>query len=200
MSATLFAKKPPTAALELTELCKAFDRQELASVLDRHPDTVGRMRKRTDIPRKLQEVVDRLWWVMHVACYERQWPMESARYFVVSIEPALRRRPFELIRESDTRASEVVELIKTRPRPEVESPSAPTGTQETQTPMQATDPLTALLAPQPITARDLFGVDPAPGAARGRTLPIGGIDPDDDFQLNLTAADSVVVSLGPLEV
>lgn len=198
MSAAPFAKRQPTAASELAELYKAFDRQELASVFDRHPDTVGRMRKRADIPRKLQEVVDRLWWVMHVACYEREWPMEAARYFVLSIEPMLGRRPFELIRESDARASEVVDLIKARPRPHVEILPGSTSIQEIQTPMHTLDPLTALLAPQSITARDLVGVDPAPGGTRGRALPIGGID-QDDFQLKLTAADSVVVALGSLQ-
>lgn len=189
----MFAFKPDTPALELAELDEAFGRQELACALGRHPDTIGRWRQRADLPRKARGVIDRLWYAMHVACSERAWPTDAARYFMTTIEPRFGRRPVELIRQDDAHAREVVELIKTLERPEASDSAG--SVQRTRS--TVADPLAALLAPQPITARDLFGVDSVPMDLRGRLSPIGR-DPD-EFRVTLTAAESVVTALGSLE-
>ena len=135
-------------SLEFDELSRAFDRGALAMLFDRNPDTVGRWRKERRVPRTVETVVDRFWWVMHVACAERQWPVDAARYFLLSIEPDLGRRPAELVRESDEQARSVAQVIIEKPAPV--SAGAPHSTPAKESTMAVPrSPFAQLLADEP---------------------------------------------------
>jgi hypothetical protein len=188
----VFATKPTTPSLEFDELSRAFDRGALAMLFDRDPDTVGRWRKARRVPHTVETVVDRFWWIMHVACAERQWQLDAARYFLLSIEPALGRRPAELVRESDEQARWVARLIAERPAPDAPGPIA--ATEDTAAVRES--PFAQLLAEEP----DDDGVSARayrmPSLA-GRVRPIGGVQEDaDPFPVRYTARNSHAIPLG----
>lgn len=62
---SMFEIKPPSATLEFIELAQAFTPGQLGEAFDRHPETVARWTKR--VPHTVESVVDRFWYVMHVA-------------------------------------------------------------------------------------------------------------------------------------
>jgi hypothetical protein len=194
-SGLMFATKPATPSLEFDELSRAFDRGTLATLFGRDPDTVGRWRKARRVPHTVEMVVDRFWWVMHVACAERQWPLDAARYFLLSIEPELGRRPLDLVRESDEQARSVVQLITARAAP------AGAGAQRSAAPTQSTtavpgSPFAQLLADEP-DDDDAFAREYRTPSLAGRSRPIGGLQEDvDPFAVRYTARTSHAIPLG----
>jgi hypothetical protein len=184
----MFATKPASPSLEFDELAHAFDRGALAALFDRDPDTVGRWRKARRVPHTVETVVDRFWWVMHVACIEREWPLDAARYFLLSIEPALGRRPAELVRESDEHCQVVVRVLADKPVP-VAEPDQPVVAPEES-------PFAALLAAKP-AADEVFDRSYRMPSLIGRARPIGGTQEDvDPFGVRYTAKTTHAIPLG----
>jgi hypothetical protein len=184
----VFAIKPTTPSLEFDELSRAFDRGALAMLFDRDPDTVGRWRKARRVPHTVEATVDRFWWVMHVACAERRWPVDAAGYFLLSIEPELGRRPAELVRESDEQARLVARLIAARP-----AADAPAKENAAARPRS---PFAQLLAEEP-DDDDVFARAYRMPSLTGRARPIGGVQEDvDPFRMHYTAANSHAIPLG----
>jgi hypothetical protein len=184
----VFAIKPTTPSLEFDELSRAFDRGALAMLFDRDPDTIGRWRKARRVPHTAEGVVDRFWWVMHVACAERAWPVEAARYFLLSIEPRLGRRPAELVRESDEQARLVARMIAERP-----AAGAPAKEDTTAVPQS---PFAQLLADEP-DDDDVFIREYRMPSLTGRARPIGGVQEEGDpFRARYTATNSHAIALG----
>lgn len=184
----MFATKPATPSLEFDELSRAFDRATLAALFARDPDTVGRWRKARRVPHTVEMAVDRFWWVMHVACTQRAWPVDRTRYFLLSIEPGLGRRPADLVRESDEQARVVVRLITagTPPTPE------PVTAQEAPAPES---PFAQLLAVQPDD--DALTREYRTPSLAGRSRPIGGLQEQvDPFMVRYTTRASHAIPLG----
>ena len=189
----VFATKPATPSLEFDELARAFDRGALAALFGRNPDTVSRWRRERRVPHTVETTVDRFWWVMHVACAERRWPLEAARYFLLSIEPEMGgRRPAELVRESDEQARAVARVITSRPVPGAVDDGRP---KEGGSPAPRS-PFAQLLADAP--AADELPERRYRGAPSlvGRARPIGGMQEDvDPFRVHYTAATSHAIPL-----
>jgi hypothetical protein len=191
----MFATKPATPSLEFDELSRAFDRGALAKLFGRNPDTVGRWRKERRVPHTVETVVDRFWWVMHVACAERQWPVDAARYFLLSIEPDLGRRPAELVRESDEQARSVARVIIEKPAPVSAGAPRSTLAKETATAVPRS-PFAQLLADEP-DDDDVFAREYRTPSLTGRARPIGGVQEDvDRFRVHYTATTSHAIRLG----
>lgn len=191
----MFATKPATPSLEFDELSRAFDRRTLATLFGRDPDTVGRWRQAQRVPHTVEMVVDRFWWVMHVACAERRWPVDAARYFLLSIEPRLGRRPADLVRQSDEHAQSVVALITAQPAP------MGAGGQRSAAPTQGAmagpeSPFAQLLAEEP-EDDDAFAREYRTPSLVGRSRPIGGVQENvDPFVVRYTARTSHAIPLG----
>jgi len=194
----MFATKPPTPSLEFDELARAFDRGALAALFARNPDTVSRWRRERRVPHTVEAMVDRFWWVMHVACAQQRWPLEAARYFLLSIEPEMGgRRPAELVRESDAHAHSVVRTIARRPVPVVadldEAASGEVKEDEMGAPLS---PFAALLAETP-GDDDLRARGYRMPSLVGRVRPVGGVEGEvDPFHVRHTAATSHAIPLG----
>jgi hypothetical protein len=187
----MFATKPATPSLEFDELARAFDRATLATLFDRDPDTIGRWRQAGRVPHTVEMVVDRFWWVMHVAYTERAWPLDRTRYFLLSIEPQLGRRPADLVRESDEQARTVVELIAGATPPD--APGAPEPVAARAPAPES--PFAALLAVAP-DDDTLTRAYRAPTLA-GRSRPIGGLQEQaDPFTVHYTTRASHAIPLG----
>jgi hypothetical protein len=188
----MFATKPSTSSREFDELSRAFDRGTLAALFARDPDTVGRWRQTGRVPHTVEMAVDRFWWVMHVACAQEQWPVSEARYFLLSIDPRIGRRPAELVRESDEQARVVIGLITTNPAPA--SPDA-----RDSVPAQTTapeSPFVQLLA-EPLDGDDAFTHGYRAPSLAGRSRPIGGLQEHvDSFAVHYTARTSHAIPLG----
>lgn len=193
----MFATKPATPSLEFDELARAFDRGALAALFGRNPDTVSRWRRERRVPHTVETTVDRFWWVMHVACAERRWPLEAARYFLLSIEPEIGRRPAELVREGDEHARSVVQLIARRPVPAVvDVDKAASGEREENQMSAPKSPFAQLLVEAP-GDDDLLERDYRKPSLAGRARPIGGIQEEmDSFHVRHTAATSHAIRLG----
>jgi hypothetical protein len=188
----MFAIKPASTTAEFDELSRAFDRGTLAMLFDRDPDTVGRWRKARRVPHTVEAVVDRFWWVMHVACAERQWSVDAARYFLLSIEPELGRRPAELVRESDEQARLVARLIAERRAADAPGPIA---AQESTAAVPGS-PFAQLLAHEPDDDGVFARAYRMPSLA-GRARPIGGVQEDaDPFRVRYSATNSHAIPLG----
>jgi hypothetical protein len=191
----MFATKPATASLEFDELARAFDRGALATLFGRNPDTVSRWRRERRVPHTLEATVDRFWWVMHVACAERQWPVDAARYFLLSIEPELGRRPAELVRASDEQARSVVQVIARRSAP-VGDPVQPSGAPPEDAMTVPNSPFAQLLADEP-DDDDLLAREYRTPSLVGRARAIGGVQEDlDPFRVHYTAKTSHAIPLG----
>jgi hypothetical protein len=191
----MFATKPATPSLEFEELSRAFDRRTLAALFARDPDTVGRWRQARRVPRTVEMVVDRFWWVMHVACVERRWPIDAARHFLLSIEPEIGRRPADLVREGEEQARSVVQAITamTEPRGAGAWRSAMTHWGSVAGPES---PFTQLLAERPVDD-DAFDREYRTPSLAGRSRPIGGLQEDSDpFVVRYTARTSHAIPLG----
>jgi hypothetical protein len=188
----MFATKPPTPSREFDELARAFDRGTLAALFARDPDTVGRWRQAQRVPHTVEMVVDRFWWVMHVACAQHRWPVNDARYFLLSIDPRLERRPADLIRESEEQTRSVVQLIAAGvapPRPAAHD-SVPAQTVATES------PFARLLADEPDDDDGFSRPYRAPSLA-GRSRAIGGLREDiDPFVIRYTTRTSHAIPLG----
>jgi hypothetical protein len=191
----MFTTKPGTPSLEFDELARAFDRGALAALFGRNPDTVSRWRRERRVPHTVERTVDRFWWVMHVACAERRWPLDAARYFLLSIEPEIGRRPAELVRESDEHARSVVQLIARRPAPvAVDEATSHKPREDEMTAPQG--PFAQLLAEEPGEDEILDREYRTPSLV-GRVRPIGGMqDHVDPFHVHYTAATSHAIRLG----
>jgi len=191
----MFATKPATPSLEFDELSRAFDRATLATLFGRAPDTVGRWRQACRVPHTVEMVVDRFWWVMHVACAQRQWPVDTTRYFLLSIEPQLGRRPADLVRESDEQAQSVVALIT------AQAPPTAAGGQRPVAPTRGTmavpeSPFAQLLAEEPAND-DAFAREYRTPSLAGRSRPVGGVQQEvDPFAVHYTAKTSHAIPLG----
>ncbi len=184
----MFAIKPATPSLEFDELSRAFDRATLAALFDRDPDTVGRWRQAGRVPHTVEMTVDRFWWVMHVAYTERAWPLDRTRYFLLSIEPRLGRRPADLVRESDEHARTVVQLIAATTPPNAPGPVAAQAS-------APESPFAALLAVQPDD--DALTRDYRTPSLAGRSRPIGGLQEQaDPFTVRYTTRASHAIPLG----
>jgi hypothetical protein len=184
----VFAIKPTTPTAEFDELSRAFDRGALAMLFDRDPDTVGRWRKARRVPHTVETVVDRFWWVMHVACAEGKWSVDAARYFLLSIEPELGRRPAELVRESDEQARLVARLIAERPAADAPAKEDTAAVPES--------PFAQLLADEP-DDDDVFAREYRMPSLTGRTRPVGGVQEGaDPFRARYTATNSHAIPLG----
>lgn len=182
-SGYVFATKPATPLLAFEELGRAFDRGALATLFGRNPDTVSRWRRERTIPHTLEATVDRFWWVMHVACAERQWPVDAVRYFLLSIEPEIGRRPAELVRESDDQARSMVRLLAGK-----SAPGSPKEVPES--------PFARLLADKP-DDDDVLGREYQTPSLVGRMRPIGGVQEVlDPFRVRYTAKVSHAIPLG----
>jgi hypothetical protein len=180
----MFGTKPATPSLEFDELARAFDRGSLGTLFDRDPDTVGRWRQRRRVPHTVESTVDRFWWVMHVACVDYSWPVEAVKYFLLSIEPDLGRRPAELVRESDDQARVVIEVLA---RMAVQS--------EVDAPVPAS-PFAELLAEEPPVEDALVQQYRTPSPT-GRARPAGGLQEEvDEFRPRYTAETSHAIPLG----
>jgi hypothetical protein len=192
----MFATKPASPSLEFDELARAFDRGALAALFGRNPDTVSRWRRERRVPHTVETTVDRFWWVMHVACAERRWPLEAARYFLLSIEPEIGRRPAELVRESDEKARAVVQVIVRRSAPvAVDVDEAPSGEAREDEMTAPQSPFAQMLAEAP--ADDLLDHAYRTPSLVGRVRPIGGMQEDvDPFHVRYTAATSHAIRLG----
>jgi hypothetical protein len=189
----MFATKPASPSLEFDELAHAFDRGALATLFDRDPDTVGRWRKARRVPHTVEMVVDRFWWVMHVACVEREWPLDDARYFLLSIHPALGRRPAELVRESDEDCQVVVKVLADKPAPAEQEDHTPTSASP---PAASQSPFAELLAAEPGTD-EVFNREYRLPSLAGRARPIGGTQEDaDPFRFRYTATTTHAIPLG----
>jgi hypothetical protein len=191
----VFVTKPATPSLEFDELARAFDRGALATLFGRNPDTVSRWRRERRVPHTVETTVDRFWWVMHVACAERSWPLEAARYFLLSIEPEMGgRRPAELVRESDEQARSVARVIAGMPVPRAVDEAWSNGAME--------DGSTAPQSPFALLLADAPADDELPArryrapSLVGRARPIGGMQDDvDPFRVHYTAATSHAIRL-----
>lgn len=194
-SVLMFATKPATPSLEFDELARAFDRGALAALFGRNPDTVSRWRRERRVPHTVETTVDRFWWVMHVACVERRWPLDAARYFLLSIEPEIGRRPAELVRESDEQARSVVQVIARRPAPvAVDETTSNEPKEDAMTAPQS--PFAQMLAEEPGNDEFLDREYRTPSLV-GRVRPIGGMQDDvDPFHVHYTAATSHAIRLG----
>lgn len=198
----MFATKPATPSLEFDELARAFDRGALAALFGRNPDTVSRWRRERRVPHTVETTVDRFWWVMHVACAQQRWPLEAARYFLLSIEPEMGgRRPAELVRESDEHAHSVVQVIARRPVPvAVDVDEATSGEPEENKISASQSPFAQLLAETP-GDDDLLERTYRTPALLGRVRPIGGMQEQvDPFRVHYTAAASHAIRLGASSV
>jgi hypothetical protein len=194
----MFATKPATPSLEFDELARAFDRGALAALFGRNPDTVSRWRRERRVPHTVETTVDRFWWVMHVACAERRWPLEAARYFLLSIEPEMGgRRPAELVRESDEHAHSVVQVIARRPVPAAVDLDDAASDEAKKDEMSAPrSPFAQQLAETP-GDDDLLEREYRTPSLVGRVRPIGGMQEDvDPFRVRHTAAVSHAIRLG----
>jgi hypothetical protein len=194
-SGLIFATKPATPSLEFDEFPRAFDRGALAALFGRNPDTVSRWRREGRVPHTVETTVDRFWWVMHVACAERRWPLEAARYFLLSIEPEMGgRRPAELVRESDAHAHSVVQVIARRPVPIPVDLDAPASGEAKED--ETSSPFSQLLTETP-GDDDLLEREYRTPSLVGRVRPIGGMQEDvDSFHVPHTAATSHAIRLG----
>jgi hypothetical protein len=189
----MFATKPATPSLEFDELARVFDRGALAMLFGRDPDTVGRWRKAQRVPHTVETVVDRFWWVMHVACAERGWPVDAVRYFLLSIQPELGRRPAELVRTSDEHCRAVVQVIAAKPAPITDI----TTSDREESQVEASDsPFAQLLADEP-DSHDVFNREYHMPSLVGRARPIGGVQEDaDPFHIRYTAKTTHAIPLG----
>lgn len=182
----MFEIKPPSATLEFIELAQAFTPGQLGEAFDRHPETVARWTKR--VPHTVESVVDRFWYVMHVAVTQADWKLEEARWFLLSIQPRLGGRvPAALVREGQV--GPVVRAIAERPADRQET------TVEKTT---AANPFSGMLAPEPTSTQNIFGLRLASPEVRGRARPLGGVD-EDAFHLRLTAEKSLAIAAGSLK-
>lgn len=197
-SSLMFATKPATPSLEFDELARVFDRGALAMLFGRNPDTVGRWRKEHRVPHTVETVVDRFWWVMHVACAEREWPVDAVRYFLLSIQPELGRRPAELVRTSDEHCRAVVQVIAAKPAP-ITDDIKPSDRKES--PVATSDsPFAQLLADEP-DSDDVFDREYRTPSLVGRARPIGGVQEDaDPFHIRYTARTTHAIPLGGASV
>jgi hypothetical protein len=180
----MFATKPATPSLEFAELARAFDRGALATLFDRDPDTVGRWQQRQRVPHTVESTVDRFWWVMHVACVDYSWPVEAVKYFLLSIEPQIGRRPAELVRESDDQTRMVIEMFASKaakPREEAPAPVSP---------------FAVLLAEEPL-AEDVLVHKYRTPSLMGRARPVGGLQEElNEFRPRYTAKAPHAIPLG----
>lgn len=184
----MFATKPATPSLQFDELSRAFDRSTLAALFARDPDTVGRWRQARRVPHTVETAVDRFWWVMHVACAQHAWPVDRTRYFLLSIEPQLGRRPADLVRESDEHARTVVQLIS------ASLPSTPVPSDAQQAPAPGS-PFAQLLAVAPDDGA--FTRAYGTPSLAGRSRPIGGLrEQTDPFTVRYTTRASHAIPLG----
>jgi hypothetical protein len=180
----MFETKPASVTLEFTELRRVFTPGQLALAFDRHPETVTRWAKR--VPHTVESVVDRFWYVMHVAVAQADWEPDDARWFLLSIQPRLGGRvPAELVRRGDL--DSVVEVIEER-----------RATGQEQTEDTPANPFTRLMAPEPTSSQEIFGRRLTAPDTRGRVRPLGGQD-EDAFQMRLTAEKALVIGAGSLE-
>jgi hypothetical protein len=187
----MFATKPATPSLEFDELSRAFDRATLAALFARDPDTVGRWRQAGRVPHTVEMTVDRFWWVMHVAYTQRGWPLDRTRYFLVSIEPRLGRRPADLVRESDEQARTVVQLISASTSPAAHGAPEAVAVQGPA----PESPFAAVLAVQPDD--DAFARPYRMPSPAGRSRPIGGLqEQTDPFTVRYTTRASHAIPLG----
>jgi hypothetical protein len=193
----MFSTKPATPSLEFDELARAFDRGALATLFGRNPDTVSRWRRARRVPHTVETTVDRFWWVMHVACGERHWPLEAARYFLLSIEPEIGRRPAELVRKSDEDAKWVVQAIARRPVPAVLDVANAAFEEPKEDKVSVPQsPFAQLLAETPGDG-DLLEREYRTPSLVGRVRPIGGMEEEvDPFRVHYTAATSHAIRLG----
>lgn len=181
----MFEIKPASVTLEFTELAQAFTPRQLGEAFDRHPETVVRWAKR--VPHTVESVVDRFWYVMHVAVTQADWEPEDVRWFLLSIQPRLGGRvPAALVREGQV--GPVVKAITERPADQ----------QEATVDKTTANPFASMMAPDPTSTRNFFGLRLASPEVRGRARPLGGVD-EDGFHLRLTAERSLAIAAGSLE-
>lgn len=181
---TTAAPTPKSAPQQFAELARAFDRGALATLFDRDPDTVGRWRQRQRVPHTVESTVDRFWWVMHVACVDYSWPVEAVKYFLLSIEPQIGRRPAELVRESDDQTRIVIELFVSKAAEQRAGVPTPVS------------PFAVLLAEEPLTEDVLVHKYRTPSIT-GRARPVGGLQEElDEFRPRYTAKAPHAIPLG----
>jgi hypothetical protein len=189
----MFATKPATPSLEFDELARAFDRGALAALFGRDPDTVSRWRRERRVPHTVEMTVDRFWWVMHVACVKQSWTVDTARFFLLSIEPELGRRPAELVRESDDHTEWVVNVIINRDLPAGGSNPA-RGEAAGEEPARQSPFMKMLADPAEDSLRERRYRRPS---VTGRVRPIGGAqEAVDPFLARHTVGASHAIRLG----
>jgi hypothetical protein len=184
VSDSAFSNKPADPTLEFAELRTVFSTRQLAAAFGRDPDTIARWAKR--VPHTTEAVVDRFWYVVHVATTHARWDVEDTRWFLLSIQPRLGGRvPADLIREGAL--DEVLEAISG-------------GGTTTEEEAEVENPFAAMIAPEPITSETIFGVKLAPPELEGRMLPLEGfVDEDPGVARYLTVKDTIVIPVDSLE-
>jgi hypothetical protein len=182
----IFRNKPTSATREFAELRQVFTLRQLGEAFGRDPDTMIRWAKR--VPHTTESVVDRFWYVVHVATTQARWDLDETRWFLLSIQPSLGGRvPAELVREGAL--GDVLDAIADREQP-------------SQAVEQTMDnPFARTIAPQPISSETIFGVPLAAPDLRGRARPIQGLYEDEDEGIApfLTTRTAVAMAAGSLE-